>query len=246
VAWLCDEQRSLYESDGYLVVEDLLTGDEVDVFLEAQDKPADPDVKALRLRRHTGDGSWNAIASHPKIAGMVGELLDGPPQIVQTMFMAKQPDGGTGIALHQDTHYIRNEPNTLMACWVALSETDRDNGGLCVVPRSHKRPLYKTRPPSDNTQHASWTNEYAMRGSDGKEWVETMHSHEVDGLDPSEIVFLAVPRGGGVFFTSMTVHGSFANRSSDRKRFAFATHYVKEQTWVYRRDIQETVPAVAG
>ena len=73
-----------------------------------------------------------------------------------------------------------------------------------------------------------------------------MHSHEVDGLDPSEIVFLAVPRGGGVFFTSMTVHGSFANRSSDRKRFAFATHYVKEQTWVYRRDIQETVPAVAG
>ena len=57
MAWLCDEQRSLYESDGYLVVEDLLTGDEVDVFLEAQDKPADPDVK------HSGTSTRKTRAS---------------------------------------------------------------------------------------------------------------------------------------------------------------------------------------
>ncbi len=31
----------------------------------------------------------------------------------------------------------------------------------------------------------------------------------------------------GVFFTSLTIHGSFANPSTDRPRLAFATHYVR-------------------
>jgi len=43
----------------------------------------------------------------------------------------------------------------------------------------------------------------------------------------------------------MTIHSSFANRSPDRQRRAFATHYVKDGTWVYRCDVQDTV-AVEG
>ena len=85
-----------------------------------------------------------------------------------------------------------------------------------------------------------------MRDAQGKTWTESMHSHEVDGLDPEEIEYLTVPRAGGGFFTSMTIHGSFANASSDPKRLAFATHYVREGTWVYRRDIQNTVPVTSG
>lgn len=64
-------------------------------------------------------------------------------------------------------------------------------------------------------------------------------------LDPQSIVRLTVPKGSGVFFIGMTIHGSFANRSSDRPRRAFATHYVKDGTWVCRCDVQETV-AVEG
>jgi len=79
-----------------------------------------------------------------------------------------------------------------------------------------------------------------MRGPDGNEWVEEMHSHQIEGLESDEIKYLTVPSGSGVFFTSKTIHGSFANRSGTRPRFAFATHYVKAGTWVYRTDIQET------
>jgi ectoine hydroxylase-related dioxygenase (phytanoyl-CoA dioxygenase family) len=46
-----------------------------------------------------------------------------------------------------------------------------------------------------------------------------------------------------VFFTGLTIHGSYANRSPDRARRAFATHYVAEGTWVFRTDVQQTVPA---
>lgn len=242
---LTPEQVAHYERDGYLVVEGLLTEGEVAAFL-AEEAKGKPDAwKALALRRYTVDPQWRYVATHPKISAMVRQLLGGHPRIVQTMYMAKSPEGGTGIALHQDTHYIRNEPNTLMACWIALNDTDAGNGGLCVVPGSHKRPLYRTIPPRDALEHAVWEKVYQMRGPDGTAWDEPMHSHEIAELDEKEIVRLAVPKGAGVFFTGMTIHGSFANRSGNRQRLAFATHYVKDGTWVYRADIQETVPVEA-
>ena len=76
----------------------------------------------------------------------------------------------------------------------------------------------------------------------GKSWDETMHSFDINGLREDEIVRLSVPSGSGVFFTGMTIHGSFANRSADRPRRAFAIHYIQQGTWIYRRDLQETQP----
>ncbi|MDA0745428.1 MAG: phytanoyl-CoA dioxygenase family protein [bacterium] len=236
---LSAQQIASYQQQGYLQVPDLLTGAEIDAFLEHEQRPKPPEIQALGLRKHTADSQWKHLAEHSRISRIVAQLLNGLPMIVQTMYMAKAPEGGTGIALHQDTHYIRNEPDTLMACWIAFSDTDKDNGGLCVASGSHLRPLYDTQPPQDKSEHASWVNEYAMRAPDGRTWSETMHSHEIRNLDPAEITFLTVPRGSGVFFTGRTIHGSYANRSTNRKRLAFATHYVKQGTWVYRSDIQD-------
>ena len=238
---LSSSQLNRYFSDGFLLVENLLSEEEVDQFLVSQDQNKNKNYDSYGLKRFVVDDSWSYLANHKKIVSIISELIDGDPRIVQTMYMNKQAKGGTGVALHQDTHYIKNEPNTLMACWIALSDTDQKNGGLCVVPGSHKRPLYKTEPPSDEKEHNRWVQNYKMRDEQGKEWVESMHSHQIIGLDPGEIQYLSVARGSGVFFTSMTIHGSFANKSSNRPRLAFATHYVKDGTWIYRQDIQDTI-----
>ena len=55
--------------------------------------------------------------------------------------------------------------------------------------------------------------------------------------------YLTVGPGGGVFFSSLTVHGSYANQTTDRPRLAFATHYVRAGTWVYRADLQDLIAA---
>ena len=80
-----------------------------------------------------------------------------------------------------------------------------------------------------------------MRNRAGKEWVHEFYSFEIDDLDPTSIQKLEVPKGAGVFFTGMTIHGSFANRSTSNDRLAFAVHYVREDTWVLRADVQDTV-----
>lgn len=243
---LSEEQIKQYHEDGYLVVPDILTQDEVDTFLTHE---GDPNTPALRngLLTHLTDTEWTYLANHPNVAGAAGQILKGMPRIVQTMYLAKSPAkqgedlGGAGVSLHQDTHYLPNEPNTLMACWIALSDTDPDNGGLCIVPGSHKGTLRETE-FNKSPEHASWQTEHTMRAPDGREWNETLYSFNVLGVKDEDLMKLSVPRGSGVFFTSLTVHGSYANRSHDRQRLAFAVHYVKEGTWVYRTDVQDTTP----
>jgi ectoine hydroxylase-related dioxygenase (phytanoyl-CoA dioxygenase family) len=237
---LTDSQLAQYHREGYLIVHGLLTDAEIAAYVEHQAKPKPVGWK-LGLRSHTADPQLKYLAHHPRITTMVRQLLGGLPRIVQTMALDKAAAGGTGIALHQDSQYLPTEPNTLMACWLAITDTDEANGGLCVVPGSHLSPLREARKAQDTKEHDSWTTIYELRDRDGREWKQEMFSFEIPNLDPQSIVRLAVPKGGGVFFTGMTIHGSFANRSADRPRRAFATHYVKDGTWVYRCDVQETV-----
>jgi phytanoyl-CoA hydroxylase len=236
---LTAEQIDRYRTDGYLVVESLLTAAEVDAF--QRHLAEDPPVSGYALHGHLRDPRYRTLATHPRVAGAASQLLGGRVKVVQTMLLNKPPQGGKGIALHQDSHYLPNEPNTLMACWLAFTDTDPDNGGLCVVPGSHREGLRPARRNADDQEHASWETVYPMRDPDGREWEQKMFSFQITDLDPARILRLTVPRGGGVFFTGMTVHGSFSNQSADRQRTAFAVHYVREDTWLFRQDVQDAM-----
>lgn len=236
---LSDEQRERFWSDGYLVVPDLLTGEEVEGFLDHLDR--EQGTGGYGLQGHRQISQYRYLATHPRIAGAAAEILGGRVRIVQTMLLNKPPQGGRGIALHQDSHYLPNEPNTLMACWLAFTDTDPENGGLCVVPGSHRDGLHPTRKNQDEKEHASWETEHTMRDRDGREWPQTLVSFQITDVDPARLVRLTVPRGGGVFFTGLTIHGSFSNKSADRQRTAWAVHYVREDTWLFRTDVQDAV-----
>ena len=244
---LSPDQTAQYERDGYLVVHDLLTEEEVDAFVdyEAEDKP---DGWISNLRHHADDPHWARLAKHPNVVSIARQLVGADPAVVQTMYMERQPAGDAdvgskGIALHQDLHYLPTEPPTLLACWMAMNDTDAGNGGLCVVPGSHRRGLLTPVKNEDSEEHDAWEKDHLMRDREGKEWTRTFFSFDIDGLDESEIECLTIPKGAGVFFSGLTIHGSYGNRSKDRVRRAFATHYVADDSWVLRADVQDLVPA---
>lgn len=246
---LSDEQIAQYERDGYLIVHDLLTDAEVDSFVAYESEPK-PDGWRENLRHHVDDERWARIAKHPNVVSIARQLLDGArPMVVQTMYMERQPAGDAevgskGIALHQDLHYLPTEPPTLLACWIAMNDTDAGNGGLCVVPGSNHNGLYEAQQNDDTEEHDAWESDHLMRDRDGHEWTQSFYSFDIEGLDEDEIERLTVPKGAGVFFTGYTIHGSYANRSKDRVRRAFATHFVDDRSWVVRADVQELVPAI--
>ncbi len=235
-------QKSSYAQDGFLILENLLSENEINTFLSSQkeySKDFDPG-----LRFHATNPQWDYLARHPNTAGVAAQLLEAKPRIVQSMYLPKfsgqTKAENVGIALHQDTHYLPTEPNTLMACWIALTDTSGDNGGLCVVPDSHRHGLYDTDRTSSD-EHDNWREEYRMRDRSGKEWIQEFHSFEIKDLESMDIQKLEVPRGAAVFFTGMTIHGSYANLSPSHDRLAFAIHYVADGTWCTRMDVQETI-----
>lgn len=239
---LSPEQLAQYERDGYLIVPNLLSPEECAEFLAYEELPKPADWRQ-HLDNHKSDEQWSKIAHHPNMVSIARQILDGQPLIVQTMYLRKQPVDGKGTAMHQDTHYLPTEPNTLMACWLALNDTDGQNGGLAVVPGSHKRGLLSTHKTENTDDHDSWEIDYDMIDPDGRRYTQSFYSFDIDDLKEGDVIRLEVPTGAGVFFNGLTIHGSFGNQTKDRYRHAYATHFVKEGTWVYRGDVHDTVPA---
>jgi ectoine hydroxylase-related dioxygenase (phytanoyl-CoA dioxygenase family) len=238
---LSAEQVLTYQQNGYLVVDEVLGEREIESFLKRLNSSQPPSG----LRHHTVDPDWEYICKHPRVAGIAGQLLGGRPRILQSMYLPKKPSAApkserAGIAMHQDLHHLPVEPaDALIACWIALNDTDAENGGLCVVPASHRRGILATHKNTD-TDHDSWEMEHRMRDRSGRTYKQKFYSFKIE-IPANEQVALRVARGAAVFFTGLTIHGSHANNSLTRSRLAFAVHYVREGAWCFRADVQETI-----
>ena len=126
----------------------------------------------------------------------------------QSMFYFKPP-GARGQALHQDNFYLRVEPGTCVAAWIACDVIDRENGGLEVVPGTHRMDVFC---PEEADEGLSFAREYVP---------------PPPGLAP---VPVDMEPGDVLFFNGSLVHGSQPNRSADRFRRSFIGHYVGRST----------------
>ena len=236
---LSEADLKAYREQGFVVVHDLLTPDQIERFLNlSHSEELD---REGTLKRHYVSDVYRELALEPRVVDKVEQILEGDAEVVQSMYLCKNP-GGTGIPLHQDEHYIRNEPSSLMACWIALTDTGAKNGGFCVVPGSHKTGLLSTHQHAADADADEYEEELTLRDREGKQWKERMYRFEIDDLAPESIQTLEIPPGAGVLFDGKLIHGSFGNRSTDQPRLAFAIHYVRAGTWVFRTDVQPTMP----
>ena len=151
---------------------------------------------------------WDEVSLQWFIDARINEhltsLLGTEPYAVQTMLYFKPP-GARGQALHQDQYYLKVQPGTCMAAWMALDDCDEANGCLQVVPGSHEWDILCTV-KADTTQ--SFTD-------------VTVPLPE--GVLPVPVDMQA---GDVLFFNGQLVHGSFPNTSSDRFRRALIGHYI--------------------
>ncbi len=89
------------------------------------------------IHMHRWDRESHDWLLDPRLQDMLTRLLDGvEPFAVQTMLYFKPP-GARGQALHQDQFYLRVQPGTCMAAWMALDDCDIENGCMQVVDCSH-------------------------------------------------------------------------------------------------------------
>ena len=217
-----DNQVSQFKAEGYAVVPQLFSSDEVASYIKhfmnmrhngsypgdfAGVDPASNDP-LKRYPRLIHMHRWDEVSLQWMISHRLNQcmtaMLGREPYAVQTMLYFK-PAGARGQALHQDQYYLQVKPGTCIAAWMALDDCDEENGCLQVVPGSHTWPLLC---PVEADTSQSFTDVTVPLPED---------------LEPVPVIMQA---GDVLFFNGQVVHGSFPNTSTDRFRRALIGHYI--------------------
>lgn len=231
MAKLTESQLAQYRNQGFTVVEDLYTTAECDEIIERaydivsgrissnEGVALEPSAVELGLvgddnkpdylfklghSMHLTDDIFQQYARDERIAGILRQLLGPGAVCMQTMFIDKAPNIGVGQPYHQDAHYLRFKPDTLMAAWIACDDVDEENGCLHVVPGSQDDPIHPHGVPRDPAQKIY---------------------HEVYSAQSRAEVPVPLKKGSAVFFTGHVLHRS-GNNYTNRRRRAYVLHYV--------------------
>jgi ectoine hydroxylase-related dioxygenase (phytanoyl-CoA dioxygenase family) len=225
-----------YEQDGYMVARQLFRPDEIDLIRDTfMAQAANGPVQGLSEFKHRGRDAYDPkdpLAFYPRmmhphrhldkpvgplamkymldprIGNILRELFGEEPLAAQSMFYFKPP-GARGQGLHQDNFYLRVKPGTCMAAWIAIDDSDEGNGGMVLVPGTHKMEIVCPE-KADSTRFFT------------TEWIPVPEGkREV----PAEL-----KAGDVLFFNGSVIHGSYPNESKDRFRRSLICHYVPQST----------------
>jgi len=150
------------------------------------------------------------IASYPAVLDAVSSILGPNLMIWGSRWFSKMPGDKTYISWHQDATYWGLHPPEVTTAWIALSESNSENGCMRVVPGTHLGGMLP--------QNETYAPDNAL--SRGQEIaVEVDESQAVDiCLQPGEMSLHHI----GI------VHGSQVNRSS-KPRIGIAVRYITPQ-----------------
>jgi phytanoyl-CoA hydroxylase len=147
---LTETQRYQFECNGYLVLPQALSADEV----RAVNGAVDSHFREFRLEyrerspgtfQHAsllgGSEGFDGLIWHPNVIGIVDGLLGGDATFVETSVILKNGSTPTHAGWHQDLAYrqVYHPASTLAVSVIYyLSDVDPDGGPFAVVPGSHK------------------------------------------------------------------------------------------------------------
>jgi ectoine hydroxylase-related dioxygenase (phytanoyl-CoA dioxygenase family) len=151
-------------------------------------------------------GAWRAapgfhdVLWSPAFLVPASQLLGGPVRFWHDQLFCKPAHHGGVVAWHQDySYWTRTEPMSHLTCWIALDDSDRDNGCLYYVPGSHR---WKLLPVTGLTGNMD-------------EIMTVLSPEQKQAFRP---VPIELKRGQCTFHHPLMVHGSYANRSQRPRR----------------------------
>jgi len=214
-------QLEQYDRDGFLIVRGLFSVEEVQIiktFFDSLAESGEPtpywhpkpgsDSPLERYPRVMFPHRWNAMSKaillKPQVGAALHQLLDEPAVACQSMYYFKPPQS-PGQSLHQDNFYLAVKPGTCIAAWTAIDRAHPDNGGLFLVPGTHRMDIHC--PDADDIARMQSTN--LVNPPPGMKAVSAV-------MEPGDTLFF----GGSV------IHGSGRNKSTTEWRRSFIGHYM--------------------
>ena len=225
---LTQEQIDLYDKDGYIKVEAVITTEEVaalrrvtdefveksrevsehnDIFdLEPGHSPTNPRVRRIKnpCLYHT---VYDQTLRHPNILGIVAQLIGSGIRYNGHKLNMKYPEFGSPVEWHQDWAFYPHTNDDLLAVGVVIDDMTVENGALMVLPGSHKGPTL------DHHQNGAFVGAVTE-----------------PGFTPEGAVPIEIKAGGITIHHVRALHGSAPN-TSEKPRRLLLFQYCAVDAW---------------
>ena len=202
MSYLSSNQLKQYEDKGFVSPIDIFSKDKAneirnEIELIENKIPGELE-KSGRYNAHLISPLLDEVAHNPKILDAVQSLIGKNILICGTTLFIKNPNEKGFVSYHQDAKYIGLEPHNWVTAWVAITDSNEENGCMRMWSGSHKDNL---------KEHDQKFNEGNLltRG-------QTVKNVPIEKTTP-----LILKAGQMSLHHPAVVHGSEQNNSDDRR-----------------------------
>lgn len=240
-----DVLKEFYDAHGYLVMENAFSPTEVAGLIDettricrgecgeiegATPLPATLSDDELLKRflcihfPHKISVSMKDTLTNPATLKVLTSVVGPNVKCMQSMLFIKA-SGKPGQAWHQDEDYIPTRDRSLIGAWIALDRATVENGGLWVIPGSHKHGVL-------------WDQEW--HGDRRFDCAEESRGFPYADIDA---VPVEVEAGSVVFFNGYLLHRSLPNRApAGRYRRSLVNHFMSCESFLPWRSPEAGTP----
>ena len=199
---LTSDQINDYNINGYLAPINVLTkneASEVRKEIEKIEKLWPNELDGLgRNYVHMISPVFDKVCHSSKILDAVESIIGKNILVGGTTLFIKNPDKKKFVSFHQDAKYIGLEPHNWVTAWIAITDSNEENGCMRMLTGSHKNNL---------THHAQKFDEGNLltRG-------QTVENVPIEKTTP-----VILHAGQMSLHHPTIIHGSGLNNSNDRR-----------------------------
>lgn len=231
---LTDKQIQDYRKEGFILVPDVLSSDEVrwlrdvtdefieksrsvtdhnDVFdLEDGHSAAQPRVRRIKYP-HRHHQAYAELARHPIVVKVLQDLWGPNVRFQSSKLNMKAAGFGSPVEWHQDWAFYPHTNDDLAAEGLMLDDCTPENGPLLVIPGSHRGPIHDHHA---NGRFCGAINPLTC------------------GVDFSKAVALTGKAGSMTVHHVRTIHGSAPNLSNASRRLLLLMHRAADAWPIFR------------
>ena len=202
MSYLTSNQLKQYEDEGFVSPIDIFSKKKAkeirnEIELIEKDMPKELE-KSGRYNAHLISPLLDEVTHNPKILDAVESLIGKNILVCGTTLFIKNPFVKGFVSYHQDAKYIGLEPYNWVTAWVAITESNEENGCMRMWSGSHK----------DNLKdHDQMFNEGNL----------LTRGQTINNVPKEKVKSLVLKAGQMSLHHPKVVHGSELNKSNDRR-----------------------------